>query len=135
MGVVIKAVHVLLDEPVAIKLLNPSLADSSNANGRFLREARATVRLSSDHIARVLDVGLTEDGSPYMALEYLEGADLGAVLDKEGPLPIERAVRYILQACVGVGEAHAQEIIHRDIKPSNLFVAKGRDGVERISRR
>jgi serine/threonine-protein kinase len=77
-------------------------------------------------------VGLTEDGSPYMALEYLEGADLGAVLDKEGPLPIERAVRYILQACVGVGEAHAQEIIHRDIKPSNLFVAKGRDGVERI---
>jgi serine/threonine-protein kinase len=132
MGVVIKAVHVLLDEPVAIKLLNPSLADSSNANGRFLREARATVRLSSDHIARVLDVGLTEDGSPYMALEYLEGADLGAVLDKEGPLPIERAVRYILQACVGVGEAHAQEIIHRDIKPSNLFVAKGRDGVERI---
>ena len=132
MGVVIKAVHVLLDEPVAIKLLMPALASNANANGRFLREARAAVRLSSDHIARVIDVGLTEDGSPYMALEYLEGCDLGAMLDKEGPLPAERAVRYILQACVGVGEAHAQEIVHRDIKPSNLFLARGRDGVERI---
>jgi len=132
MGVVIKAVHVLLDEPVAIKLLMPALAANANANGRFLREARAAVRLSSDHIARVIDVGLTEDGSPYMALEYLEGCDLGAMLDKEGPLPVERAVRYILQACVGVGEAHAQDIVHRDIKPSNLFLARGRDGVERI---
>ncbi len=89
---------------------------------RFVREARAAVKIQCEHVAHVLDVG-THDGSPYMVMEYLEGSDLSQVLEKRGPLPVEDAVGYVLQACEAIAEAHSLGIIHRDLKPANLFLA------------
>jgi len=73
-------------------------------------------------VTRVYDVGMLAE-SPYIVMEYLDGTDLGRVLEA-GPLPVERAVDYILQACEALAEAHAAGIVHRDLKPENLFLAK-----------
>jgi serine/threonine-protein kinase len=95
---------------------------------RFSREARAAVRLKSDHVARVLDVGTLDFGSPYMVMEYLDGSDLGELVESQGPLPAYAAVDYVLQACDAVAEAHALGIVHRDLKPRNLFLTGRNDG-------
>ncbi|HEY2514537.1 MAG TPA: serine/threonine-protein kinase [Polyangiaceae bacterium] len=128
MGVVVAAVHVQLDEPVALKFMLPSALGSPEAVGRFLREARAAVKLKSEHVARVSDVGTLEDGAPYIVMEYLEGTDLAGVLTTRGALPAEEAVEYILQACDALAEAHSLGIVHRDLKPANLFLTQRRDG-------
>ncbi|UQA63981.1 serine/threonine protein kinase [Polyangium aurulentum] len=95
---------------------------------RFLREARAAARLRSEHVARVHDVGRMENGAPYMILEYLDGSDLKAQIRRQGVLPIEDAVMYVLQACDAIAEAHAAGIIHRDLKPANLFLIRRHNG-------
>jgi eukaryotic-like serine/threonine-protein kinase len=128
MGIVFAAQHIALGELVAIKLLLPEAAQSSEAVDRFLREARAAARLRSEHITRIMDVGTLEDGSPYIVMEYLEGTDLSALLEvRPGGLPLGEAVTYVLQACEALAEAHSLGIIHRDLKPSNLFLAKRAD--------
>jgi serine/threonine-protein kinase len=128
MGVVLAARHLQLDEMVAIKVLRESAAQGSEAVQRFLREARAAVKIRSDHVARVSDVGELPDGSPYMVMEYLEGTDLAGWLRDRGPLPTEQAVDFVLQACEAIAEAHALGIVHRDLKPHNLFCLKRPDG-------
>ena len=80
------------------------------------------MRLKSEHVARVLDVGTLDTGAPYMVMEYLEGSDLGSVVAEQGPLPVSAAVDYVLQACEAIAEAHALGIVHRDLKPANLFL-------------
>jgi serine/threonine-protein kinase len=124
MGVVLAATHVELDQKVAIKMLLPALMNSDTSVERFLREARAAVRLKSQHVARVIDVGRTEDGSPFMVMEFLEGSDLGQVLERRGRLTVEESADFVLQACEAVAEAHSLGIVHRDLKPQNLFVTK-----------
>ncbi len=124
MGVVVAAVHIHLDERVAIKLLRPEGAARSDATERFMREARAAVKIKSLHVAKVLDVGVQPDGRPYMVMEYLEGRDLGEELDRNGPMSEAMAVDYVLQACDALAEAHKRGIVHRDLKPSNLFLCK-----------
>lgn len=124
MGAVALARHVSLDETVAIKFLRPELRRDPVAIGRLSREAKALARIKSDHVARVLDVGATLSVGPYMVMEYLEGTDLGALLDEEGPLPVARAVECVLQLCVALTVAHTAGIVHRDIKPQNLFLAR-----------
>jgi len=128
MGIVVAARHVELDEVRAIKLLHPAELGNSQALARFAREARAAVRLRSEHAARVFDAGRLETGVPYMVLEYLEGTDLNRLCKKVGRLPITEAVLYLLQACDAVAEAHALGIIHRDLKPANLFLTHRMDG-------
>ena len=86
MGIVVAAHHLELDERVAIKLMLPELAHQSGAVARFTREARAAVKIKSEHVARVLDVGSSEDGTPFMVMEYLNGSDLAAWLRSTGPL-------------------------------------------------
>jgi serine/threonine protein kinase len=103
MGVVVAAHHIVLDEKVALKFLLPDALGNSQAVARFVREARAAVRIKSEHVARVSDVGTLPNGAPYMVMEYLEGGDLAAWLEERGPLPIEQAVDFVLQACVAVG--------------------------------
>jgi eukaryotic-like serine/threonine-protein kinase len=125
-GVVVAALHVGLEQRVAVKLLRPHLAEGEAAS-RFLREARATVRLRGEHVARVTDVG-THDGAPYMVMELLDGKDLSDLLDERGPLPERETADLLLQAIEGVAEAHAAGMIHRDIKPANLFVTRRPDG-------
>lgn len=86
------------------------------------------MRLESQHVAKVLDVGTDENDMPYIAMEFLEGDDLQAILKKNGPLPVEDAVEYVLQACEAVGEAHAAGIVHRDLKPANMFLTRDVSG-------
>ncbi len=124
MGIVAEATHLGLDERVALKFLKREVMKMPDVVARFDREARAAVKLKSEHVARVSDVGKTEDGIPYMVMELLSGQDLAQMLAERGPLPISEAVEYIIQACEGVGEAHARGIVHRDIKPENLFVVQ-----------
>ena len=128
MGVVLGARNITLDEPVAIKVLKPDAASDGDAVARFFREARAAVRMKGVHVAKVLDVGTLDDGTPYMLMERLEGADLSAVIERGLLVPIETAVDYVLQTCEALAEAHALGIVHRDIKPSNLFLTTGVDG-------
>jgi serine/threonine protein kinase len=127
MGVVVQATHLELDERVAMKFLLPHAVESTEAAARFVREARAAVKIKSEHVARVTDVGRLENGAPYIVMEYLHGADLSAVLQR-GPLPIEDAVDFVVQASDAMAEAHAAGIVHRDLKPSNLFMASRADG-------
>ena len=127
MGAVVSAEHVQLGEPVAIKFLHPKLARDTPSVERFFREAKATMRIKSEHVVRIIDVGKSENGVPYIVMELLEGADLGRVLDA-GPLAVSHAVDFVLQACEALAEAHAAGIVHRDLKPSNLWLAQRPDG-------
>jgi serine/threonine-protein kinase len=131
MAVVLAARHVHLDQRVAIKMLLPEYARDGGTVARFLREGQAVSRIHSEHVVRVHDVGILEGEGPYLALELLEGRDLGEVV-AAGRLPIAVAVDYVLQACEAVAEAHALGIIHRDLKPSNLFLSRLPDGGETI---
>jgi hypothetical protein len=128
MGVVMSAEHLELGISVAIKALHPESRSNRDALARFRREARAAAHIRGEHVARVLDVGSLDDGTPFMVMECLEGEDLGERLERGGPLPLQEAVDWVLQACEAVGEAHALGIIHRDLKPQNLFCARGPDG-------
>jgi eukaryotic-like serine/threonine-protein kinase len=127
MGVVVAARHVTLHQTVAIKLLPDDQAKDAENVARFLREARAVVRLKSEHAIKVTDVGRRKSGAPYFVMELLEGEDLDAIITR-GPLRVSDVVDWILQACEAVAEAHALGIIHRDLKPRNLFLAKRVNG-------
>jgi hypothetical protein len=129
MGIVVAAHHLHLDERVAIKLMLPEVVASQEALARFAREARAAVKIKSEHVARVSDVGSLPSGAPYMVMEYLEGIDLGDWLEQRGRLPIDQAAEFVLQACEAIAEAHALGIVHRDLKPRNLFVVRRADGL------
>jgi len=122
MGVVAGGRYPELGQKVAIKFLKPEYADEKVVNDRFMREARVAAKVKSAHFVRVYDVGRHDSGVPYYVMEMLHGKDLSDELKSRGPLPVEDAVDYILQACVGVAELHALGVVHRDLKPSNLFV-------------
>jgi serine/threonine-protein kinase len=123
MGVVVRAQHLALQQRVALKVIKPELLRDPVALMRFTREARLSCRLSGPHVARVFDLGGVERGEPYIAMEYLEGEDLGKYLASSGPVPVTRAIAWLRQACEGVAEAHDLGLVHRDLKPSNLFLA------------
>ncbi len=131
MGFVVKAWHLQLEEPVAVKFLLPELAASEEALVRFEREARAAFKIKSEHIARVLDVGRVEGGQPFLVMEFLTGIELGELV-YEQQMEIGLIVDYLLQACDAIAEAHALGIVHRDLKPDNLFLAERRDGTHRV---
>ena len=128
MGVVAAATHVQLHQQVALKFLLPDLAANPHVVERFIREARASAALRSEHVCRVSDVGTMENGSPYLVMELLEGTDLARLITTQGPLSVECAAEYVLQACIGIAEAHHLGVVHRDLKPANLFLAQTPDG-------
>jgi serine/threonine-protein kinase len=130
MGVVLAAHHLHLDEAVAIKFLLPELSQDANLVARFLREGRASIKIRSEHVVRVLDVATMPGGSPYMVMEYLDGTDLEGLIERTGPLPVRTAVAYVLQAIEAIAEAHSLGLVHRDLKPANLFLVHRRDGSE-----
>src|SRR5215204_4397964 len=127
MGVVVAATHIYLNQPVALKFLLPDVEHNHEVVVRFVREARASAQLRGQHVCRVSDVGTLENGSPYIVMELLEGSDLGSLIDG-GPLPVQTATDFLLQACLGIAEAHALGIVHRDLKPTNLFLTRRPDG-------
>lgn len=131
MGMVFAATHMELDRMVAVKFVHASYCQHAEVIARFLREAKAVVRIESEHVAKVIDVGRIEDGTPYMVMEYLDGQDLSQVL-LDGPLPLPDAVDYVVQASAAMLEAHEMGIVHRDLKPANLFLTHRRDGTPLI---
>src|SRR5262245_10921092 len=126
MGIVVQAMHLQLHQPVAMKFLLPEVLGNEQVVHRFLREAQAAVRLRSEHVARVIDVGALESGAPYMVLEYLEGSDLSCF--SRAQLSVGGIVDLMLQACEALAEAHSLGIVHRDIKPANFFITRRADG-------
>lgn len=132
MGIVVAAHHLELDQPVAIKFLLDDVASQDEGAERFRREARAAAKIQSDHVVRVLDVGVLDSGARYMVMEYLEGHDLSEELAQRQTFPVGVAAGFILEAIDAVGRAHAVGIVHRDLKPANLFLARREDGTQRI---
>src|SRR5215470_933873 len=132
MGVVVAATHLHLQQRVALKFLLPELVHGPAIVERFVREARASAQLRGEHVCRVADVGAFDGGAPYIVMELLEGSDLASLLERQGVLPVQRAADYVLQACVGIAEAHALGIVHRDLKPANLFLTARPDGTPLI---
>jgi serine/threonine-protein kinase len=133
MGVVLSAVHLHLQQRVAIKMLLPEVASNPEALSRFMREAQAASSIRSEHVAQILDVGTLEGpGLPYMVMEFLDGLDLGQYLQQRGRLSIQDAVDYVLQACEAIAYAHRLGVVHRDLKPANLFLTYRADGLPLI---
>jgi serine/threonine-protein kinase len=127
MGEVWRARHQLLARPCAIKLIKPDMLSESKreaATERFQLEARTIARLTSPNTVRLYDFGVSETGSFYFVMELLAGMDLASLVQRFGPLPPERVVALLRQACRSLGEAHAAGLLHRDIKPQNLFLSR-----------
>jgi len=128
MGVVVRAVHLKLGSQVALKFLQPAALAERVVVERFEREARAAARLTSDHIARITDVGSLPNGAPFIIMEYLTGETLAAMLRRRGALPIAEASHIMSQVAEGLAEAHSSGIVHRDLKPANVFLASKPNG-------
>ncbi len=122
MGEVFKARHSRLHRLAAVKVLNLQRLEHPCARERFTREAEAAAHLSHPNIIAVHDAGSDGDAH-YLAMEYIDGIDLGRLLGKAGPLPFALACDFAAQAALGLHHAHEQGFVHRDIKPSNLLVA------------
>ena len=127
MGTVYRAVHLLIDRPVAIKVLNQRFVEDEAARTRFRREARAAGRLQHTNAVTVTDFGQSSDGYVYIVMELLEGRTLREIVAKEAPLDPARAVSLMLQISDAVAAAHAAGIIHRDLKPANVFIVQRAD--------
>jgi serine/threonine protein kinase len=121
-GVIAAGIHIELGQKCAIKLLRADV--EPELKERFVREARAAARLKGEHVARVMDVGKSADGTPYFVMELLSGEDLGQLVARGGAVGAEMAVELALQTCEGLAEAHAAGIVHRDLKPRNLFLTR-----------
>ncbi|MBN1395794.1 MAG: protein kinase [Pirellulales bacterium] len=128
MGEVFLAEHQLLKRPCVVKLIRPDKTGNPKVLARFQREVRATAKLSHWNTVEIFDYGCTADGTFYYVMEYLPGMSLGEIVDRFGPLPPERVIYLLRQACDALAEAHAAGLIHRDIKPGNIFVSQ-RGGV------
>jgi serine/threonine protein kinase len=126
-GVVLAARHRALGRLVAIKFMHPELATSPDLVTRFLREARATSQLRSEHVVGIIDVGTLPSGIPYFVMEHLTGTDLATRLSEQGPFTIDQVLDYVLQALEAIAEAHRHGIVHRDLKPANLLLTTRED--------
>jgi eukaryotic-like serine/threonine-protein kinase len=124
MGTVYRARHLLIDRPVAVKVLNPRFVEDEAARARFRREAKACGRLQHVNAVTVTDFGTSQDGYVYLVMELLEGRTLRDVLAKEAPLDAARSVALMLQVSAAVAAAHEAGIIHRDLKPANIFIVQ-----------
>ncbi len=117
---------------IALKILRLELLRDPEAVTRFRREGRAAAALRSPHAARIFDVGETEQGQPFIVMEYLEGCDLMHEIDTRGALPVVEALSFVAQACHAMIEAHELGIVHRDLKPPNIFLAT--EGHRRVAK-
>src|SRR5689334_1422696 len=122
MGVVYQAVHRWTGRRVAVKVIDPQLADDPELGARFLNEARAAAAIAHAHVVDVLDMGRDEDGTVYQALELLEGETLSERLRREGPLSAAETVRLLVPVMDALDCAHRAGIVHRDVKPGNVFL-------------
>ena len=130
MGTVFEARHRRLGHHVAIKVLGEDLRLQPELVKRFEREARAAGALSSPHAVKVYDIDQTDDGTPFMVMELLHGRDLAHIVEHDGAQAVGDSVRWVIEACDAIGEAHRLGIVHRDIKPSNLFLCRDTETIK-----
>ncbi len=128
MGQVYLAEHVKMGRKSAIKVLNPTMVYDPDAVARFNREAANASRISHPSVCAIYDFGETAEGLIYLAMEFVEGEPLTNVLEREGALPVARAVNIFVQVADALQAAHDIGIVHRDLKPDNIMLARGRDG-------
>ncbi|HET6795878.1 MAG TPA: serine/threonine-protein kinase [Gemmatimonadales bacterium] len=130
MGEVFRATHQMLARPAAVKLIRSEILGSSSPSAakivveRFRREAEAAALLRSPHTISLYDFGVAQDGTFFLVMELLDGMDLETLVERFGPVPPERAVYLLRQACASLEEAHTRGLVHRDIKPSNIFTCR-----------
>jgi serine/threonine-protein kinase len=127
MGSVWRATHLGLGQEIAIKLVSREFVKSADALRRFDTEAKAAARIRSRHVPQVFDNGVLDDGTPYLAMELLQGQTLFKRVHVSGPLPLHETVSILEQCCRALGRAHALGIVHRDIKPDNIYLAVSAD--------
>src|SRR3954464_13151222 len=120
MGRVYEAVDPIIGRRVAIKTISAAFVADEEARARFFREAQAAGRLSHHNLITIHDIGEAGD-TPYIVMEYLDGADLGRTI-RGGRLSFERKLQIMIDVCEGLAYAHGRDIVHRDIKPANIFV-------------
>ena len=128
MGEVYEATHERLAHRYAVKFLHPGVRDHPEALPRFMREAQVTSLLRHPAIVSVVDFNTLPDGSAYLVMEYLDGESLGKVLDRTGPLPLQRVVDITDQISAALTAAHLRGVVHRDMHPQNVFVMPGTGG-------
>jgi len=121
MGVVVKAEHRRMRRVVAVKMIAPGLVESSEAVRRFYREVETAARLSHPNIVTAYDAG-ESDGRHYLVMEYVDGQSAAQLVQQQGPFPIDRAVKCLIQVAKGLQYAHDKGVVHRDIKPANLLL-------------
>ncbi len=124
MGWVFRATHLAMEQTVAVKVLRRDLVKDEAFVERFRAEARACSRLRHHHTIKVHDFGISEDGYPFLVMEFLEGRSLDTALRREGPLPAARVIRIAQQICKSLQEAHSLGMVHRDLKPANVFLCR-----------
>ena len=123
MGAVWRAQHVTLKSPVAVKFINPNIANSETVLSRFLLEAQSAAALRSTHIVQVFDFGV-EAGVPYIAMELLPGQSLAERLERDQRIPLEETAHIMVDVARAVALAHESGVIHRDLKPDNIFLVE-----------
>ena len=131
MGRVYLASHLRLPQQAAIKVLHPSMVQDSAAVQRFNREASNAAKIQHDRVARVFDFGETKNGLVYLAMEFVPGQTLRAILDEQPKLPPARVANLIYQVAEGLDAAHRMSIVHRDLKPDNIMVITDDNGIDR----
>jgi serine/threonine-protein kinase len=129
---VYEATHVGTGHKVALKVLRQPVAEDPIAVERFRREYETARSLDDSYVVRVLDFGETGEGSYFMAMEFLEGEDLGSLLARKGPAEPSRMVRVLCQLALGLHRAHREGVVHRDLKPSNIFLVEGDGGEDQV---
>ena len=122
MGSVYQARQISMDRMVALKLIHPHIASSSDVAKRFHREMQATSKIEHANTIRVFDYGQAEDGQLFLAMEFLDGKPLGKILEATGPLPLVRIVHIAAQIARALAAAHEEGIAHRDLKPDNVML-------------
>jgi len=133
MGTVWEGVHTTLGTRVAIKCIKPQFAAQPEARARFEIEARAAAKLRTKHAVNVYDYGVSDNGLPYIVMEFLEGESLSEAIIERRSLPPHEVAQIIAQAARALTKAHAAGIVHRDLKPDNIFLAVGDEPSEGLS--
>jgi predicted Ser/Thr protein kinase len=128
MGQVYLAEHVKMGRKSAVKVMNPGMVNDADAISRFNREAANASRINHPNVAGIYDFGETADGLIFLAMEFIEGEPLTALVESSGALPPMRAAEIARQAAEALTVAHEMGIVHRDLKPDNIMIAKNRDG-------
>jgi serine/threonine protein kinase len=131
MATVYRARYKLVDRRCAVKIMKPALASDASVRERFRREARSAQSIAHPNVIEMFEHGETEDGTPYIVMEFLEGQTLSSLIDLDA-VPTVRAIPIMIQIARGIARAHDLGVVHRDLKPDNIFICRRDDGTDLV---